>query len=331
MKKCLFILSLFLVIACNQKQSDKTLALNNLLEKSNYTSDFITVTDTFNFQTIGRLRKVTLFKDQFYCMFETPRRNTSGSFKKMVVLDKQGDFIEDVFIPGGIQKMFYYDFKIENDSLFLKRTQHEEETFVLGQYVANFHRTTTRNFIDFEDEHYNLYFTCNGEWGGTIYFEDKQTKTVYEGSSTCPIVVNKIDDEYFVTNYMGHMIGFASVIKIPDPKKLTPSTLDFNTRYGSRNEQGIEKLLDTTDFYIPTSFVADKKLFHLYSDDNGTHVGSIKNNKVILVHTFDFRFYAHFNQQLEGDRQLLAFHVPDTTDKGILIIDGKTFHFHFIQ
>jgi hypothetical protein len=287
--------------------------------------------DTLKISMNGRLRKVALFKDNLYCMFESGRENTSRSFKKMIVIDKKGDFIEDVFIPEGIQDMSYYDIVIENDSLFLKRTQFDEETFLLGKYVADFKQIERRNFSRYQDSSYKVFATCNGEWGGTIFFKDLQTEEVYEASSTCPIVINKINGDYYVTNYMGHMIGFAGVLKIPDPRKLHKSEFNFDTHQGSQYHEGVVTLLDTMDFYIPTSFVVNGELRHLYSDEIGTYIGKIENGKVIPIYKFDFKFYAHFNQQDENGRQVLSFNIPESEDKGVLIIEQGKLKFYIMN
>lgn len=264
-------------------------------------------------------------------MFETNRENTSNDLKKMVVLDKKGTFVEDVFIPEGIQDMIYYNIRIENDSLFLQRAQFDEENFVLGKYVSDFKPTETRAFKTYEDEQFNVYSTCRGEWGGTIFFQDKKTNELFEGSSTCPIVVNKIGKEYFITNYMGHMIGFASVNKISNPRRLEKSKWDFKRRFGSENQKGVEKVLDTMDFYIPTSFVSKNNLVHIYNDDNGTYIAEIENGKMKPIYTFDFKFYPQFNQQLENGKQLLTFKVVETEKDGILLIDGNNLNFKFLN
>ena len=294
-KILLIVLVALMFFSCDQK--DKRQDLVTIETKND--SEFIIIKDTFNFSLNGRLRSVALFNGNYYCMFLSQRKNTSRSFKKMVVLDIKGDFLEDVFLPKGIQRMNYFNIEIENDSLFLQRAQFDEENFVLGKYVTDFKPTATRDFKRFEDENFNVYTRCRGEFGGTIFFENKHTQELFEGSSTCPIVVNTIDDEYYITNYMGHMMGFASVIKISDPKNLEKSDWNFRERFGSRNERGIEKLLDTMDFYIPTSFVSKKRLLHIYSNDKGTHIATIENNKMNPVYTFDFMFYPQFNQQLE--------------------------------
>lgn len=315
--------SVLTLCSCQQKTADKK--QNEINENSN---DFEITFDTLNMSIDGYLRKAVLFRDNFYGVFETDRKNTSQSFKKMIVFDTKGNFIEDVFIPEEIQDMPHYDLVIENDSLYIKESQFEKYNFVLGAYVANFKKTKTKELKFYEDEFYDIYATCNGEWGGTIYFKDKKTKESYEASSTCPIVINKIDNEYFVTNFMGHMMGFASILKIADPTKLEKSDFNFERHEGSRHDKGIEVLIDTMDFYIPTSFAVDKQLFHLYSDDNGTYIGKIDNKKMKQIYKFDFIFYAHFNQHLDNGKQLLTCTFKDSEKSGLLIIDGKKFKFY---
>lgn len=323
-------LIVLIVSSCGRNGNGKTLAINGT-EILNENSEFIITKDTFDFKINGDLRKATYFNDKYYCMFETNRENTTKSLKKMVVLDKNGTFVEDVFIPGGIQNMIYYDIRIENDSLFLQRAQFDEENFVLGKYVADFQPTETRAFKTYEDEQFNVYSTCRGEWGGTVFFQDKNTNELFEGSSTCPIVINKIGNEYYVTNYMGHMMGFASINKISDPRKLEKSEWNFKRRFGSRNQKGIEKVLDTMNFYIPTSFVANNKLVHIYNDDNGTYIAEIENGKMKPVYTFDFKFYPQFNQQLENGKQVLPFEIAESGKDGILLIDGNNLNFKFLR
>lgn len=323
-QQLIILFTLLILLSCESRTTDRKEV--ELKEKNS--NDLQITFDTLNISIDGYLEKVTLFRDNFYVMFETGRENTSQSFKKMVVLKRNGDFIEDVFIPSEIQHMPHYDIIVQNDSLFIKESQFEKINFVLGKYVADFKLTKTKELKFYEDELYEIYATCNGEWGGTIYFKGKVTNESFEASSTCPIVINKIDNEYYVTNYMGHMMGFASVIKIADPTKLEKSNLNFSKGQGSEYNKGVKILLDTMDFYIPTSFIADKELLHLYSDDNGTYIGKIENEEIKPIYKFDFTFYSQFNQHLDNGRQLLTYQIKDTEKGGILIIDGKKFQFY---
>ena len=283
--------------------------------------------DTLTIPINGDMTNIAWFRNNFYAMFETSRKNTSGRFKKMIVFNTKGEVIEDVFLPKEIQEMVYCDLIVSNDSLYVKETQFEKANLVLGEYVADFALTKTKDFPIFQDEAYNIYSVCNGEFGGTIYFQNKKTKKAYEAASTCPIVVNKIDSQYYVTNS-------TSILKIQAPEKLTNSTLNFKAHQGSQFTQGIETLFDTLDFDmdfgIATSFVSDKKLLNLYSDKQGTYVGEIKDKKMKSVYKLPFKFSANFNQQLDNGQQTLVCYFADDR-RGILVIDGKHFNFYRIK
>jgi len=325
MKKLTIVLfSLLIMLYCKSQTNEKV----NSLKSESLSNDFQITVDTLNISIDGDLRKIVLFKGNYYGIFETARKNTSQSFKKMIVFSPQGDFIEDAFVPEEIQDMFHYDLRVENDSLLIKESQFEKHNFVLGTYVADFIKTKTRELKFYEDEFFDVYASFNGEWGGTIYFKNKKTNEIYEAASTCPFVINKIDNEYYVTNYLKHLAGHTSVLKIADPTKLEKSDFNLNRHKGSQYIKGVETILDTINFYIPTSFVADEQLFHLYSDDNGSYIGKIENGKIRPVYIFDFIFHAHFCQHLDNGKQLLTCNFKDSEKSGMLIIDGGKFKFY---
>jgi hypothetical protein len=283
--------------------------------------------DTLSIPINGDLVNVAWFRNNFYAMFETSRKNTSERFKKVIVFNKKGDVIEDVFLPKQIQNMVYGDLIVSNDSLYVKETQFEKTNLVLGEYVADFALTITKDFPIFKDSVYNVYSVCNGEFGGTIYFQNKKTKKSYEAASTCPIVVNKIDNQYYVTNS-------TSILKIQTPEKLANSNLNFKTHQGSQFTKGVETLFETLDFDmdfgIATSFVSEGKLLTLYSNKQGTYIGEIENKKMKPVYKLPFKFSANFNQQIDNGEQILICYF--TNDKrGILVIDGKHFNFYRLK
>jgi hypothetical protein len=283
--------------------------------------------DTLNIPIHGDLRNAAWFRNNFYALFETNRKNTSERFKKMIVFNKKGEVIEDIFLPKEIHDMVYCDLIVNNDSLYVKETQFEKRNLVLGEYVADFALTKTKIFPIFKDEAYNIYSVCNGEFGGTIYFQNVKTKTGYEAASTCPKVVNKIDSHYYVTNSN-------SIMKIQNPGELENSNLNFSSHQGSQFIKGVEMLFDTSnfdmDFYIATSFIGDNKLLNLYSDKQGTYVGEIENKKMKRLFKFPFKFSTYFNQQLDNGQQILICSFAGNKN-GILIIDGKNFNFYWLK
>lgn len=323
MKRYLFILfSTLTLFACETKTQGDHKSVS-----TNQSAGINLFIDTLSIPISGNVVNVAWFRSNFYAMFETSRKNTSARFKKMIVFNKKGDIIEDVFLPKEIQEMVYCDLIVSNDSLYIKETQFEKANIVLGEYVADFAITKTKDFPIFKDSVYDIYSVCNGEFGGTIYFQNKRTKKGYEAASSCPIVVNKIDNLYYVTNS-------TSILKVQDPQKLENSNLNFKTHQGSLFSKGIETLFDTVDFDmdfgIATSFVGDQGLLNLYSDKQGTYIGEIENKRMKPVYKFPFKFSANFNQQFDNGKQLLICYF-NKDKRGILVIDGKHFNFYRLK
>jgi hypothetical protein len=325
----LFIITVLISSCGNKKEGNQT--ENSEVKISKSISEFRITKDTFNFTIDGHLNNVVFFRDKYYCMFEMNEENPSRTFKKMVLLSEKGELIEEVPVPNGIEVMNYYDIKIENDSLYIKREQFDKENYLLDEYANLFIKVPTKQFKLYDDKEYTVYSNCNGEFGGTIFFLDKETKLKYEGSSTCPIIINRIGTEYYITNYLAHDGEIANVIKISNPKNLEKSDWNFNSDLGSIKTKGIKKLLDNTSLYISTSFVYNQKLLHIYSDWNKTYIGRIENEKMKMIYEFDFNFYSQLNQVTDNGKQILNFMTPNNKEKGILIIEENNLKFKFLH
>ncbi|MBO0357875.1 hypothetical protein J0X19_07960 [Hymenobacter sp. BT186] len=97
----------------------------------------------------------------------------------------------------------------------------------------------------FEDARYIVCAKCNGEWGGEVYFYDKQKQLYYLAEATCPAAVMERDGKYFVLSSLAHMMGSADMQQIDDPAQLTrwlgkikPQDRDFGRTYGAELSHG---------------------------------------------------------------------------------------------
>ncbi len=320
----IFLTILTLILACDDKKKEK----NTEIKISKKSPEFEITKDTFDFQINGFLKKVVYFKDKFNCIIEM---NDGNSFKKIILLSKKGYFIKETPVPNGIEEMMYYGFNIENDSLYIKREQFDKENYLFDESLNIYKKTLAKQFKIYDDKEYSAYSTCNGEFGGTIFFQNKKTNLRYEGSSTCPIIINKIGTEYYVTNNLSHDGDIANVLKITNPENLENSDWDFKNDLGSIKTKGIKTILKNTNLYISTSFVYKEKLFHIYSDWKKTYIGIIENEKMKMIYEFDFYFYSVFNQVTDDSKQILNFMTRENKEKGILIIDEKNLKFRFIN
>lgn len=158
----------------------------------------------------------------------------------------------------------------------------------------------------FEDENYYVTSSCSGEWGGTIFFKDKRSGTIYEGSSTCPVKVTEYNGKYYVSNFLGHMRGHSTLYETEDPRNMSIYTGDrpkADKLIGQReckSTEGMKKWLDiigsSRTMELLSSFVRNDRLLHLYSDgddvyicqltDGDSVIRNVKNSRIQNVYRF---------------------------------------------
>lgn len=152
----------------------------------------------------------------------------------------------------------------------------------------------------YKDKEYDIWKSCSGEWGGTIYFRNKQTEKIHYAIATCPISVNKINGKYYVSNSLNHMYGSSDILEISDPEKMeTTSEIpaydpDIITReYEAKSHQGTNKLIDSSGVLIVTSFTYNKKLYSILSniENTKTTVSELKDNKFYTVAELPVRLF----------------------------------------
>lgn len=72
----------------------------------------------------------------------------------------------------------------------------------------------------YEDEKYICYSTCYGEFGGLIFFYNKDTGRITFFRAQCLTTVMKKGDGYYITSSLSHGYGGSSVVEIPNPDSL---------------------------------------------------------------------------------------------------------------
>lgn len=184
-----------------------------------------------------------------------------------------------------------------NDSLFV-RTKNDS-TFYLKNNKFSF--TKRKNdFPFFEDDKYIVEKSCSGEWGGSIYFIDKSDKKKYECASTCPIIVNKLNETYIITASLAHMAGSTQILKIDDPKALTlfkkrkRKKINYVGDDESKTTIGSEIIVDSVGVMVTTSFLYERNLFHIVTGNQGTSLCKIENNEFEeIAKISDDRFWSY--------------------------------------
>lgn len=151
------------------------------------------------------------------------------------------------------------------------------------------------NLNFFEDEKYVVRKTCSGEWGGSVWFKNKQTNKEYACSASCPVIIYKLNGKYIVTNSMDHMYGSSSVIEIANPKTLKTFKLPKPRSYingkplrytgdnESQSTKGTKNLLDTAGVLILASFPHQGLLYYVVGDQNKAFIAKIENKKLVSI------------------------------------------------
>lgn len=144
----------------------------------------------------------------------------------------------------------------------------------------------------FEDDKYIVYFHCNGEFGGTIYFYDKATKDVHVTEATCPNSVSMKDNKYLVLTTLGHMMGNMELKTIENPTML-PRLKDLkklklegwaksNIGYADSSNY-TKKEFEYYELLAFSSFQREGKLLYWINWNELNFLATIDNNVISIV------------------------------------------------
>jgi len=332
MKTHLTILALILtLISCETKHSETT------KETIKLDCGIINIKiDTFYISTVGNFEKVTLYHDNFYLVFEKPDSYNGKPKRKIIIIDSFGNKIGKVSVPKDeLDDIYYFDFGIENDSLFIKDSHgYPRSTYVLDENKRNFKATKVRLLTQYKDNEYFVYVIDRGEFGSGTFF--KNMKTLWTGRvntgclNSTPAIINKIDSNYYISNSSTFLEGYARILKVNYLKsfKETPFIFDKNQYISNK---GVEIALDSARMYMSTCFVKEKKLLCIYSVDKETFLGEVLKKNVKQLYKFKVNFGATLNSQLENGKQILSVYFYDSKENGIMTIDKNNIEFHILK
>jgi hypothetical protein len=210
-------------------------------------------------------------------------------------------------------------------TLFLTTNCFGQDTFIIKEIVGQDNYSKSDFKINpnniFEDSLYVVSKTCSGEWGGTIKFTNKKTGTEYSASSTCPVVVNKLNGKYYITNTLAHMSGFSEVLEISNPDLMTvfelpkPRSKKGKTivRYVGDDEakstNGTKQLVDSIGVLTLATFPYKGQLYHIVTDFEKTFLTKIENNRFVTIDTVSEISIWTYNPEvfLKQDRHMIVF------------------------
>jgi hypothetical protein len=135
----------------------------------------------------------------------------------------------------------------------------------------------------YEDKNFEIYSSCAGEWGGFLYFVDKKNRdNIHYLSSTCPLMVDFRDNNYFITETLAHMSGFAQISKLKNPREL-PKVVKNKKLDDESSKFDIFKeiILDTIGITANVFYPKNSKNYLIYSQYDTTYLGEVLNKRII--------------------------------------------------
>jgi hypothetical protein len=153
----------------------------------------------------------------------------------------------------------------------------------------------------FEDEKYICFFDCHGEWGGTVYFYNKNSNKTYFTEATCANMITKKDNKYYVLSTLGHMMGSAESKEISNPDQLSElKRQEVNKpfrgaalRYSDSTKHA-KQVFDFFGIQIFSSFpIYDRKVY-LVNWRHRAFLAELNDTTFSIVHPlFDDELYTH--------------------------------------
>ncbi len=149
------------------------------------------------------------------------------------------------------------------------------------------------------DNKFIVYRKCSGEFGGTIYFFDRQSKETYFTESTCTNTVIKKNGQYQILAHLGHMSGTSELKIIDNPKKLTKAKNNqLKNKRGSLGYQDktkeYKKKLDLFGIQLFSTFNNRERSLFLTHFNESTFLAEINGKEIQIVNPlFNNDKYTH--------------------------------------
>lgn len=212
-------------------------------------------------------------------------------------------------------------------------------TIKSGNNTRDTYMSTELEIPIYEDNEFIVRSCCRGEFGGAIFFKEKQTGKYYSCRATCLNGIQKLNGSFYITSSLPHASGFARVIKIDNPRNLYeikrksqlkdcawydiyPENPSDEVTHPKGYDKGYQVLLDTMDIHIVGAFSHKKQIYHIFSDENNTYIGYIKNKKFIAIDTLIDKVAWH-GQVRDLKHNANIFPILSKKFNGVIIINDK--------
>lgn len=239
-----------------------------------------------------------------------------------------------------------------NDTVFVRGNDKDyylNKDFKPIEY--NFNRKIYGEVL-FEDSSYLVYGCCAGEWGGSVFFQNKRTKRTYSYFATCANQVLRFQNEYIVCNNLAHLSEYMSFLVVKDPETLYEITEDslknhcnWYTEIDSLKEYWQVSKVGKVRFYSAygamslVTFPFGDSLYSILSSSKATVLAVHRGNTTITKETLiKNKISFHQTQVIEGGKKKIclyrltegspfaAYRIRGNTT-GLIVVEGNRIDF----
>lgn len=308
MKKLLKIAAVLIgLYSCSENEQSSIELEIHCIEEAGFTI----CSETLDLKVDGFITNAVLFKEKYYLfLLDTNDRDKMGNQNpvKLYQVSINGLQTKQLNFPEELEQPFFCETQIRNDSLVIS-SQFDNESFYLNESTLKWSKVKDAHIPIFDDKDYRVTYKCNGEFGGVVSFYDKQKSVYYDALSTCAVVVNKLNDNFYVTTYLGHMASHSEILEISNPRKLYKRTVIPDSKAGycfSELIKGTKTIFDSWDLIIHTSFIRNNHLYHIYSANGRCYIGELEGGELTKECALDI--YPHYEHHVDNNSQLLRFY-----------------------
>lgn len=280
--------------------------------------------DTLILDIPGHVTSGALYQNNYYLFFHDENdRDTLGNINsdKLYRISLDGNETIELNYPEPFKHSFNCSFTIRNDSL-IANTQWED-AYYLNSETLKWTKVEYRPPVIYEDEDFRVSQICHGEFGGIVTFFDKTQGNYYDGRSTCAVTVNKLNNNYYVTTYLGHLIGWSKIIKVENPRRLHKRDSKPEGEWYKlldKLNKGTELVFDSAWLTIHSSFLYNNNLYHIYSNDSICAIGEYNDGN--LKEHLRLSVFPSLQHRLDNNGQFLTFLAKSSTRLGDYFVFG---------
>lgn len=262
---------------------------------------------------------------------------------RLLTLDEFGNLRSSSPLPEEIDRHWMINYSGKKDTLLAINTSRTiPTTYFFDKGINNWKLIENIETPVYEDEKYLVLKTSHGEWGGMVYFIDKNTKRIYRAYSNEVINISKFDNKYYVTNYLGHLMGHSSIFEIANPEKMqefhgSVNDIVNNCAESSEKErysfEGVKSVIDTTGIRIVSSFIHKGNFLQMWNEYTSSkfYITEIVNGRLECRYIFDFKSHVKYSYNINGNEHFFSFHGDDKELFGVMEINNDKIKIHFLK